>query len=66
MHNGFLKPYMSISLLTKASIVKEAKNKLIDDTINQQLFIVYYVPGVLNIRKTAANLTDRICILEIL
>lgn len=44
MHNGFLKPYMSISLLTKASIVKEAKNKLIDDTINQQLFIAYYVP----------------------
>lgn len=30
------------------------------------IFIVYYVPGVLNIRKTAANLTDRICILEIL
>lgn len=45
MCNEFLKPYMSISLLTKASVVKEAKNKLIDDTINQHLFIVCYVPN---------------------
>ena len=36
---------MLISLLTKAYIVKEAKNKLIDDTINQHFFIVYYVPN---------------------
>ena len=42
MCNGFRKPHMLISLLTKASIVKEAKNKLIDDTINQHLFIMYY------------------------
>ena len=34
---------MLISLLTRASIVKEAKNKLIDDTINQYLFILNYV-----------------------
>ena len=43
MCNRFLKPHMLISLLTRASIVKEAKNKLIDDTINQYLFILNYV-----------------------
>lgn len=34
---------MLISLLTNTSIVKEAKNKLIDEAINQYLFIVYYM-----------------------
>lgn len=45
MCNEFLKPYIFDFFVDKGIRSEEAKNKLIDDTINQHLFIVCYVPN---------------------